>query len=67
MFTVISQTGKDVDVLGMNMKPESIPGAGVVMFAHGAAKVDCVTVWFLAKNWKRTRSPALTPLIEGGL
>jgi len=51
----------------MNMKPESMPGAGVVMFAHGAAKVDCVTVWFLAKNWKRTRSPALTPLIEGGV
>jgi len=63
----MDQTGKVVDVLATNMKPESMPGTGVVMFAHGAAKVDCVTVWFLAKNWKRTVSPTLTPLIEGGL
>lgn len=38
--------GKDVVFAGTARKPESTPAAGVVMFWHGAANVDCVTVWF---------------------
>jgi len=37
--------------------PESIPAVGVVMFWQGAAKVDCVAVWFLDKNEKLMVSP----------
>lgn len=32
---------------------------------HGAAKVDCVTVWFLAANWKLTTSPTAAVMLEG--
>lgn len=34
-----------------------MPSVGVVMFAHGAANVDWVTVWFLDWNWNATVSP----------
>lgn len=39
--------GKDCAPAATAIKPESIPAVGVVMFSHGAAKVDWVTVWFL--------------------
>lgn len=39
--------GKDVAPAATAWKPESIPAAGVVMFWHGDANVDCVAVWFL--------------------
>jgi len=48
----------------MGWKPESI-GAGVEMFAHGAAKLDCVTVWFPDSNVKRTISPTEALMLEG--
>lgn len=67
MFTVIDQTGKVVELGSTNMKPESMPAAGVVMFVHGAANVDWVTVWFLATNWNWTVSPALTPVSVFGV
>jgi hypothetical protein len=39
--------GKEVAFGATGMKPESMPAVGVVMFWHGAAKVDWVAVWFL--------------------
>jgi len=55
--TVKLQTGSDVAFAATGMKPESIPRVGVVICWHGAAKVDWVTVWFLAANWNATVSP----------
>lgn len=47
MVMVKLHSGKVVASVATGMKPESIPGAGVVMISHGAAKVDWETVWFL--------------------
>jgi len=49
--------GKVIAPVATGMKPESMPVVGVVMFWHGAAKVDWVAVWFLDWNWNATVSP----------
>jgi len=55
LFTVIDHWGRLVDPAGTLTKPESAPpGTGV----HGSVKVDCVTEWFFAWNWKEIVSPA---------
>ena len=50
MLMVICQTGTSVDEVFTNWKPESTPVLPFarVMSVHGSAKVDWVTVWFLA-------------------
>jgi len=47
---VMLHSGKNDAFAATAMKPESIPSVGVVMFWQGAAKEDCVTVWFLDWN-----------------
>jgi len=52
LFTVKLHVGKFVVVPeGTGSKPELTPTVGEVICWHGLAKVDCVTVWFLAINW----------------
>ena len=50
LLTVIVHCWNWVAPAATGWKPESTPRepSGLVKFAHGAAKVDWVTVWFFA-------------------
>jgi hypothetical protein len=50
---------------GMAWKPESTPRVGVVCLSQGLAKVDWVTLWFLAMKLNVTESPSLTVILLG--
>lgn len=62
-MTVTENEGAVVAPAATGWKPESIPDA---RGWQGAAKDDCVTVWFFGKKTKETVSPteALTELGE---
>jgi len=62
---VILHDGNWVAPAGTAWKPESTPALGVVMIEHGLANVDCVTVWFLARNSKLMVSPERTVTFVG--
>ena len=47
---------------GLGMNPESIPPA---IALQGAAKDDCVTVWFFCMNWNSTVSPTAAVIDSG--
>jgi len=52
----------------MGMKPDEIPAVPVVVLnicVQGAAKVDCVTVWFFATNTKLMVSFTLAVMLFG--
>ena len=44
MVSVKLKSMTSLEFAGMNWKPESI--AVALSLSHGAAKLDCVTVWF---------------------
>lgn len=67
MLRVIFHSANEVVPLAVNWKPESTPTVGVVIGTHGSAKVDWVTEWFFAWNWKVTVSPSEALLIQDGL
>jgi len=59
LFTVMLNSGNCVALAGTNWNPESNPAplpAVCVRGWQGAAKEDCVMVWFLATNWNTTTS-----------
>ena len=53
-FTKTVMEGTWVELAGTGMKPESMP---LDIGWHGAAKVDCVTVWFLGMKTNSMVSP----------
>ena len=60
MLIVMLHTGNWVAFGWTNWKPESTPVTRPlpsVMLEQGAANVDCVTVWFLERNWNWIVSP----------
>jgi len=64
------QVGKSVEPLATGTNPDEIPtilGVTVVLVncVQGAAKVDCVTVWFFEANTKVTISPAAAVILLG--
>lgn len=64
-WIVMLHVGKLVALAATGMKPELMPGAGVVCKVHGLANVDCVTEWFLALNSKLIVSPASRVTLVG--
>ncbi len=63
MFTVIVKAGVLVAFADTGWKPESTP---LAIGEHGAANVDCVTVWFLGLKTNVMVSPT-EALTLGGL
>ena len=49
---------------GLGMKPVSSPG-GFDAFTQGFGKVDCVRVWFFARNLKVIMSPTAALMVGG--
>jgi hypothetical protein len=62
LFTVTVMVGTWVALAATGMKPESMPPD---MGRHGAAKVDCVTVWFLGMKVNSRVSPGFAVTDEG--
>lgn len=54
--------GGTMVLLGLGMKPESMPLAS---FTQGVSKVDCVTVWFWDWKTKTTESPMAALRVSG--
>jgi hypothetical protein len=42
-----------------------MPGDGVVNVVQGSLKLDWVTVWFPARNWKEITSPSFAVTLLG--
>jgi len=62
LFTVIENEGTLAALAVVGWYPESAPPD---MGRHGAANVDCVTVWFLGLKTNVTVSPAVALTLAG--
>ena len=62
MFTVIENEGTLLALVATGWKPESAPPD---MAWHGAANVDCVTVWFFGLKTNVTVSPVVALTLVG--